>query len=64
METGLKLIFVALGMLLIGVALPFMMVLELLESTLFLSFLSHGCSTLGLVLGFVGMAQYMAKRRR
>ena len=64
MDTGLKLISVALGMLLIGVALPFLMVLGMLTSTLPLNFIAAGCSTIGLLIGVVGIAQYMAKRPR
>ncbi len=63
MEAPLRLMIVALVLLLIGVALPFMMVVELIETTLFLSFMSHACSTVGLVLGFVGIARYRASRK-
>ena len=53
-----KLIAIGVGLMVVGVALPFLMVIQLLESTLFLSFLAHGCSMVGLITGFVGVTQY------
>lgn len=64
MENSRNLILVALALLIIGVILPFMMVLELLESTLLLSFLSAASSTSGFILGFVGIAKYVGSRRQ
>ncbi|MBE0430356.1 MAG: hypothetical protein IBX67_00855 [Dehalococcoidia bacterium] len=64
METPVKLIIAAAILLLIGAVLPFLMVLELLEPTFFLSFLSMACSTVGLITGFIGIAQYVAARRQ
>jgi hypothetical protein len=37
-----------------GIALPFLMVLKILESTFFLNFFSWAISTLGLALGMIG----------
>ena len=45
-------------LLVIGVALPFLMLTRLLEPSLPLSFLSHGCSTGGFITGFIGIALY------
>ena len=59
----MKLIIVGFVLLLVGVVLPFLMVLGLVESTLLLNFLSYGCSTAGLITGFIGMAQYMRGRK-
>ncbi len=39
-----------------GILLPFLMTIQILESTFFLNFLSWGISTLGLALGMVGFA--------
>jgi len=63
MENPLRLIIIALVLLIIGVVLPFLMVMELLESTLALNFISAICSTIGLITGFVGIAQYMRARK-
>lgn len=59
----MKLIIAALVLLLIGVILPFLMVLELLESTLPLNFVAALSSTMGIIIGFIGIAQYMRGRK-
>ena len=63
METPLKLIIAGLVLLLIGAILPFVMVIRLVTPTLVLSFISYACSTAGLVLGFIGIAQHVRARR-
>ena len=63
MDQPLKLLLTALSLLLIGVALPFMMILDLLESTFLLNALAFASSNVGLVIGFVGLAQYVRARR-
>ena len=40
----------------LGVVLPFLMVLHIIESTYFLNFLSYIAQTLGFILGFIGIA--------
>lgn len=44
MEKAFKVIMLGFVLLLIGVVLPFLMVMDLLESTLPLSFLAQACS--------------------
>ncbi len=51
-------------LLVIGVLLPFGMILGLLEPTLPLGFLSYGASFLGLVLGLIGIVYYARTQRR
>ena len=63
MDRPVRLIVIALFLLLAGVILPFVMVLELVRPTLVLSFVSYGCSTSGLVMGFVGIAQYLRTQK-
>lgn len=63
MEHPRKLMAIGIGLMIVGVALPFLMVIQLLESTLFLSFLAHGCSMAGLITGFIGVAQYFRPRK-
>jgi hypothetical protein len=55
-----------LGMLLqiTGCALPFLMVIHVLESTFFLNFFSWGASVTGLSLGFIGLANYVRFQRK
>ena len=61
MDTPLKLVMLALGLLIAGVALPFLMAIGLLTSTLPLNFVSYACSVAGFIVGFTGITQY---RRR
>ena len=46
-----------------GAAVPFLMVIGVLESTLFLNFLAYGSSVTGLVVGYTGLSQYSQDRR-
>lgn len=50
------------GMLL-GVILPFLMLLEMLPSTFLLNFLAFTLSVSGLMMGIIGIALYTDKRR-
>ena len=59
-----KLILTALALLIIGVILPFMMILGLLQSTLLLNFVAAASSTAGFLAGFVGIAKYVGSRRQ
>ncbi len=55
----------ALGFLLLlsGAALPFLIVIKVLESTFFLNILSYFFMVTGLILGFMGMTQYLHPRK-
>ncbi|MCC7117935.1 MAG: hypothetical protein IT310_05365 [Anaerolineales bacterium] len=48
----------------LGVILPFLMVIHVLESTFFLNFFAYGSSTLGFMLGIVGVAFYWRKGKK
>ena len=50
-------------LMLLGIALPFLMVIQLLESTFFLNFFSWGASVAGLALGTIGFALWARGRR-
>lgn len=62
MQNPLRLILIGFGLLVIGVVLPFLMVLKMLESTLFLNFLALASSVAGLAAGFLGIAQLRPRR--
>ena len=53
-----KLMGLGFLLLVFGVALPFLMVLKIIESTLFLGFIAYLVSFLGLVIGIIGMINY------
>ena len=51
-------------LLMIGVCVPFVMTLRLIEPTLFLGFVSYLSSVGGLVIGIAGAAQYTRAERQ
>jgi len=48
---------------LLGIILPFLMVMRVIESTFFLNFFSWGASVSGLFLGFIGVATWSKMRK-
>jgi hypothetical protein len=63
-ERPRALLFIALGLLLFGWAMPFLMVIKAVESTFFLNFLSWGASVAGLYLGVMAVAGLVHRRRK
>lgn len=61
MENPVRLIMIAFGLLITGAALPFLMVIGVLTSTLPLNFAAYACSVAGFIVGLVGITQ---QRRR
>ncbi|HSL29164.1 MAG TPA: hypothetical protein VK900_08210 [Anaerolineales bacterium] len=57
------LILIGFAFVVIGVVVPFLMVIRLIPSTFFLNFLSYGVSLTGLFLGIIGASQYMRRDR-
>lgn len=51
-------------LMLLGIVLPFLMVLHVLESTFFLNFFSYGASVAGLAFGTIGFALWSRTRRK
>jgi hypothetical protein len=47
----------------LGIILPFLMVIRVLESTFFLNFFSWGASVAGLSLGTIGFGTYARMRK-
>jgi hypothetical protein len=60
----LRLIILGFVLLLIGFILPFLMVLQILGSTLLLNFVAYLASLFGLVIGIVGLVMYSQARKR
>lgn len=54
---------IALILLVMGVAIPFLILLQMLESTFFLNFLAFGSSMAGLFLGIFTVMLYTRERR-
>jgi len=63
MDKSVRLIVLGVVLLVLGVVFPFLMVMDILESTIPLNFVSIACSTIGLMIGWVGMAQHVRQRR-
>ena len=63
MDGSVRLIILAAVLLVLGVALPFLMVMGIVEATIPLSFVSVACSTAGFITGFIALAQYVRQRR-
>ncbi len=63
LERPERLLVVAFLLLLFGCVAPFLMVLDVVESTMFLNLLSFAASTLGLLLGFIGTALLRVKTK-
>ena len=59
-----NLIVVGLLLSLLGVALPFLMVIHTISSTFFLNFLSFIASITGLIAGIVGASLYVRQHRK
>lgn len=53
-----QLIALGFALLLLGFALPFAMVIRILEPSFLLSFLAYGASVAGLLLGIISVAHY------
>jgi len=57
-------ILIGFVLVVVGVVLPFLMVMHILESTFFLNFFSYGASLVGLFLGIIGSASYVHEKRQ
>jgi len=61
--TPKRLFLIAFVFLLLGVVIPFLMVMEVLESTYFLNFFSFIISFIGVIIGVIGSAYYVRINR-
>ena len=57
-------LFIGAILVIVGVAIPFSIILGLLPSTFLLAFFSYGASVAGLLLGIVGVAYYWQEQDR
>ncbi len=58
-----KLVGIALALLIIGVVLPFLMIIKLVPSTFFLNLLAAMSSIAGLTVGFMAVMRYYRSHR-
>jgi hypothetical protein len=57
-------IIIGFLLVLFGFIAPFLMVLKLIPSSFWLSFLSHGASVSGLFLGLIGASNYIQVNKK
>ena len=53
--------FLGMMLLLLGVGIPFLMIVKAIEPTFFLVFFTSGSSTVGLALGMFGLTRWSVK---
>jgi len=56
-------IVIGFVLVMLGAVLPFLIVLQVIESTFFLNFFAYGASVAGLFLGFIGASLYVREQR-
>lgn len=57
------LVGLGLILMLLGIALPFLILVKVLESTFFLNFFAYGASVSGLFLGVIGVATWVRTKK-
>lgn len=57
------LVGLGLVLMLLGIVLPFLILIKVLESTFFLNFFAYGASTAGLFLGVIGVATWVRTKK-
>jgi hypothetical protein len=60
----LLLLIIGFVLVLVGAAIPWLIVLRFIESTFFLNFLSFGSTVSGLLIGIIGTAGFVRGRRK
>jgi hypothetical protein len=63
MNSPRLLLVLGMTLMLLGIALPFLMVIKMLESTFILNFFSWGASVAGLAFGTIGFAMWSKGRK-
>jgi len=63
MKSPRFLLALGLILMLLGIILPFMMVIHVVASTFFLNFLAWGASVVGLALGMIGVTWMVGKKK-
>jgi hypothetical protein len=59
-----KILVLAGGMMIVSIIIPLLMVLQLLQSTFFLNFLSYTLSVAGLMIGMIGVVTMVKLRNK
>ncbi|NMC86690.1 MAG: hypothetical protein GYA58_15550 [Anaerolineaceae bacterium] len=59
-----RMMWIGLAMMILGIIFPILMIMQVLESTIFLNFLSFFLSLAGLIIGMAGTGLYAAIHRK
>jgi len=59
-----QLILIGFILVMLGMILPFLMLVHVIESTLFMNFFSYTASVIGLFLGIIGAAYYARDHKK
>jgi len=62
--TPMRIVLIGLILVVLGVVFPFLMVMGVLKSTLFLNFFSFIVSLIGIIIGVIGSAYYVRINRK
>lgn len=62
--TPMRIVLIGLILVILGVVFPFLMVMGVLKSTLFLNFFSFIISLIGIIIGVLGSAYYVRINRK
>lgn len=60
--TPVQMILLGFFLMILGVVLPFLMVIHIIESTFFLNFFSYTSSLVGVIVGFIGVTTWFRGR--
>jgi len=63
MNSPRLLLGLGLILMILGIVIPFLILIRVFESTFFLNFFSWGASVGGLFLGIIGVATWVRKRK-
>jgi hypothetical protein len=63
MKSPRLLLGIGILLMLLGIILPFLMVIKVVESTFFMNFFSWGASVAGLAFGTIGFAMWSRTKR-
>jgi hypothetical protein len=58
-----RLIWISIALMIFGVSVPFLIIIKVLESTMFLNFAAFISQALGFILGYVALALYRGKEK-
>lgn len=64
MHSPMKMMIIGVLLMVVGVILPLLMVIKIIQSTFLLAFFSYGASLIGMVLAFMGLFSYIHSRRK